>query len=55
MSAGKGDKPRNCFSKKFKNNYDSIDWKRKTCKKCGEKILTKYETCPRCGEEYAIK
>lgn len=27
MSAGKGDKPRNCFTKKFKDNYDEIDWK----------------------------
>lgn len=25
-SAGKGDKPRSCFSKKFKDNYDSINW-----------------------------
>jgi hypothetical protein len=25
--AGKGDKPRNCFSNIFKNNYDSINWK----------------------------
>ena len=24
--AGKGDAPRNCFSKKFKDNYDEIDW-----------------------------
>jgi hypothetical protein len=24
--AGKGDKPRNCFSKSFKDNYDEIDW-----------------------------
>jgi len=24
---GKGDKPRNCFSTKFKNNYDSINWR----------------------------
>lgn len=24
--AGKGDKPRNCFSKEFKNNYDNIKW-----------------------------
>ena len=23
---GKGDKPRNCFSTGFKNNYDDIDW-----------------------------
>jgi hypothetical protein len=29
MPAGKGDKPRNCFSKKYKNNYDEIDWGRK--------------------------
>jgi hypothetical protein len=26
MSAGKGDKPRNCFSREFKDNYDLIDW-----------------------------
>ena len=24
--AGKGSKPRNCFSNSFKNNYDSINW-----------------------------
>ena len=29
MSAGKGDKPRSCFSKQFKDNYDSIKWNRK--------------------------
>ena len=33
MSAGKGDKPRNCFSKKYKSNYDSINWRRKNIKK----------------------
>lgn len=26
MSAGKGSKPRNCFSKKFKDNFDIINW-----------------------------
>lgn len=26
MSAGKGSKPRSCFSKEFKNNYESINW-----------------------------
>lgn len=26
MSAGKGSKPRNCFSKSFKQNYDNINW-----------------------------
>jgi hypothetical protein len=25
---GKGDKPRNCFSSDFKNNYDQINWRR---------------------------
>lgn len=24
--AGKGDKPRSCFSKRFKDNYDEINW-----------------------------
>jgi len=25
--AGKGDAPRNCYSKEFKKNYDEIKWK----------------------------
>lgn len=25
---GKGDSPRNCFSKEFRDNYDRINWKR---------------------------
>lgn len=29
MSAGKGDKPRNCFSQKFKNNFGQISWDKK--------------------------
>jgi hypothetical protein len=24
--AGKGDKPRNCFSQQYRDNYDSINW-----------------------------
>jgi len=24
--AGKGDKPRSCFSNRFKQNFDSINW-----------------------------
>ena len=24
--AGKGDKPRNCFSNRFKQNFNSINW-----------------------------
>jgi hypothetical protein len=35
MSAGKGDKPRNCFSKQYKNNYDLINWKKNNKKKKG--------------------
>jgi len=27
--AGKGDKPRNCFSSKYRSNYDLINWKKK--------------------------
>jgi len=26
--AGKGDKPRNCFSRQFKDNYDLIVWRK---------------------------
>jgi hypothetical protein len=29
MSAGKGSKPRSCFSKDYKNNYDQIKWSNK--------------------------
>jgi hypothetical protein len=28
-SAGKGDKPRNCFSQKYRDNFDLINWKNK--------------------------
>ena len=37
--AGKGDKPRNCFSDSFKDNYDSIDWKIKKDKALIKKEL----------------
>lgn len=36
--AGKGSKPRSCFSNRFKNNYDSINWKIKK-----DKVLIKKE------------
>lgn len=50
MSAGKGDKPRNCFSKQYKDNYDSIIWsKTKKCSKCENIMNNKYNTCPKCG------
>jgi hypothetical protein len=29
MSAGKGDRPRNCLSQEFKNNYEQINWGKK--------------------------
>ena len=35
MSAGKGDKPRNCFSKQYKSNYELINWKNNKKKKKG--------------------
>jgi hypothetical protein len=28
-TAGKGDKPRSCFSQEYRDNYDSINWNRK--------------------------
>jgi hypothetical protein len=36
--AGKGDKPRNCFSNRFKENYDSIIWSEEK-----DKLLIKKE------------
>jgi len=29
--AGKGDKPRNCFSSGYKDNYETINWGNKKC------------------------
>lgn len=46
MSAGKGDKPRNCFSKNFKENYDKIKWSncsKGSHKKIKNKICFKYD------------
>ena len=31
--AGKGDKPRNCHTQKFRKNYDNIEWGQKSQKK----------------------
>ena len=36
-TAGKGDSPRNCFSQKYRDNYDSINWNKKEIK--NEKII----------------
>jgi hypothetical protein len=37
--AGKGDKPRNCFSHRFKENYNSINWSDKKDKSLIKKEL----------------
>lgn len=42
--AGKGDDPRNCFSEKFRNNFDDIDWRKKP-KDVPKEPLTNSETC----------
>lgn len=33
QSNGKGDSPRNIFSKEFQKNYNSINWKKKNLDK----------------------
>ena len=42
--SGKGDKPRNCFSNKFKGNYDLINWQEegKTKKGGGHRFRKTY-------------
>lgn len=30
--SGKGDKPRNCFSERYRQNYNLIDWSTKKTK-----------------------
>lgn len=52
MSAGKGDTPRNCFSKQFKTNYDKINWSSKKCKNCSGKKFNKNNICKKCGKKY---
>ena len=42
QGAGKGDKPRNCFSNDFKENYNQIDWGEQKPKKKGRKFVKKY-------------
>ena len=38
--AGKGDKARNCFSQKYRNNYDLINWKKKNEKTINNTLTT---------------
>ena len=57
MSAGKGDKPRNCFSKKYKSNYEHVDWassdslKEKICPVCKDVLFFFLKVCRSCGHE----
>lgn len=39
--AGKGDAPRSCFSQKYRNNYDNINWNKKN-----EKIQINVDVAP---------
>jgi hypothetical protein len=42
---GKGDAPRNCFSKQFKQNYNKINWKSNDKKLVGKtKVNNKAST-----------
>lgn len=41
IGAGKGDKPRNCFSHSFKENYESIKWSEEKDKSLIKKELKK--------------
>jgi len=40
---GKGDVPRNCFSKQFKDNYETINWSKKISVKTSEQEAGKRE------------
>ena len=42
--AGKGDKARNCFSNRFKKNFDSIKWSDDSHKSLIKKELKKQNT-----------
>lgn len=64
--AGKGDAPRNCFSKQFKDNYDAIDWSKDEefdykceCGSLEEPYFSRTEPmgyfCTDCGEETKLK
>ena len=53
---GKGDAPRNCFSKQFKENYDSINWHHdKNTNRKKQKYIeidNKEPECEHCGKIY---
>lgn len=45
--AGKGDKPRNCFSKKYRDNYDLIKWNNK--KNANKNTINNVTSINKCG------
>ena len=48
----KGDKPRNCFSKQYRDNYDSINWPERFDIRTSKEpplVVTKSETCTLSG------
>jgi hypothetical protein len=49
MSAGKGDKPRNCFSEQYKSNFDDINWGGKISTPCVRICKLKNDVCTACG------
>ncbi len=65
---GKGSKPRNCFTKEFRDNYDTIDWGKTPLEKCMEDSQEKYvneyitdgfgnswsKKCPICGKNSIV-
>lgn len=48
--AGKGDKPRSCFSAKFKNNYENINWGSPKFNEVDEPWQYKKKRCTRKGK-----
>jgi hypothetical protein len=54
-SNGKGDKPRNCFSKQWRTNFDEIEWGHASFKPYWMSSMCQkadpYEGCPACGAE----
>lgn len=49
MSAGKGDKPRNCFSRQFRDNFSEINWSNKISSPCVRICKLKNDVCVACG------
>ena len=46
--AGKGDKPRNCFSQTYRDNYDSINWCNNKNDKKDQGDVNSTNSAPKC-------